>query len=157
MWMVVSKLDWTKPVNGPKCLVLEWIAMSRDFWILDTHTVRYSDESGIMVFSIQTVTVFLFCFIQQPSPMLIDHFTCSVTTPLSRSFPVLNIFFTNFFFLQRYIVEHSTEDCLLNGFRGKNSNPFKEKSSCMLLWSKFLSTTKTFVSSSCIQNHICHK
>ena len=43
--MVVWKPDWKKPVYGPKCLVFDWSAKSRYFtiWILDTHTVRYSD------------------------------------------------------------------------------------------------------------------
>ena len=42
-----------------KCMVFEWSAKSRDLtiWILDTHTVGYSDESGIQVFGIQMVTV----------------------------------------------------------------------------------------------------
>ena len=41
------------------CLVVKWSAKSRDFtiWILDTHTVRYSDESSLQVFGIQMVTV----------------------------------------------------------------------------------------------------
>ena len=47
------------PVYGLKCLVFEWSAKSFDFTILipGTHTVQYSDESGIKVFGIQMVTV----------------------------------------------------------------------------------------------------
>ena len=43
-----------------KCSVFIWSAKSYDFtiWIQYTHTVWYSDESGIQVFSIQMVTVF---------------------------------------------------------------------------------------------------
>ena len=39
--MVVWKPDRKKSVYGPKCLVFEWSAKSRDFtiWILDTRTV----------------------------------------------------------------------------------------------------------------------
>ena len=52
--MVVWKPDWKKPGYGPKCSVFDW---SRDFtiWILETHTVWYSDESSIQVFGIQMV------------------------------------------------------------------------------------------------------
>ena len=39
--------------------VFEWSAKSRDFtiWIPDNHTIQYSGESSIQVFSIQMVTV----------------------------------------------------------------------------------------------------
>ena len=49
-----------KPVYGPRCPVFKWSAKSCDFTISipNTHTVQYSDESGIQVFSIQMVTVF---------------------------------------------------------------------------------------------------
>ena len=42
-----------KPVSGPKCPVFKWSTKSHDFilWILDTPSVRYSDESGIQVSS----------------------------------------------------------------------------------------------------------
>ena len=45
---------------GPKCLVFKWSAKSCDFDISipDTHTVWYSDESGIQVFGIQMVIVY---------------------------------------------------------------------------------------------------
>ena len=48
----------------PLCPLFEWSAKSHDFtiWILDTHTVRYSDDSSIQVFCI--VVLFrspLFC------------------------------------------------------------------------------------------------
>merc|ERR1711944_216341 len=36
--------------------------------------------------------------------------------------------------IKAYIREHGQEDCLLTGFHGKNSNPFREKSSCEVLW-----------------------
>ena len=54
--MVVWKPYWKKPVYGPKCPVFKMSAKSCDFtsWIPDTHTVWYSDESGI-----QMVTVLL--------------------------------------------------------------------------------------------------
>ena len=54
------KTGLKKPVYGPKCLVFQWSAESLDFtlWNLDTHTVRYSDESGFQVFSVQMVTVY---------------------------------------------------------------------------------------------------
>ena len=54
--MVVWKPDWKRPV-APKCPVIKWSANSRDFtiWILDTH----SDESGIQVFGIQMLAVFI--------------------------------------------------------------------------------------------------
>ena len=57
--MVVWKLDWKKSVYGPKCPVFKWSTNSCDFtiWIPDTHTVGYSDESGIQVFYIQMVNV----------------------------------------------------------------------------------------------------
>ena len=47
------------PDYGPKCPVFECSPKSHDFttWMPDTHTVRYSDESRIQVFNIQTVTV----------------------------------------------------------------------------------------------------
>merc|ERR1711992_264185 len=35
--------------------------------------------------------------------------------------------------IKAYIRDHSQEDCLLTGFHGKNSNPFREKSSCEVL------------------------
>ena len=56
---MVWKLDWKKPFYGSKLSVFKWSAKSRDFtiWIPDTHTVQYSDESGIQVFGIQMVTV----------------------------------------------------------------------------------------------------
>jgi len=34
--------------------------------------------------------------------------------------------------IKKYAGDHSTDDCLLTGFQ-KNSNPFREKSSCTLL------------------------
>ena len=57
--MVFWKPDFKKPIYGPKCPVFEWSAKSHDFtiWILETHTVWYSDESGIKVLGIQMVTV----------------------------------------------------------------------------------------------------
>ena len=57
-----QKTGLKKPVYGPKCPVFEQSVKSCDFtiWIPDTHTVWYSDESGIQVFSIQMVTVFGF-------------------------------------------------------------------------------------------------
>jgi len=36
--------------------------------------------------------------------------------------------------IMAYIRDHNQEDCLLTGFHGKNSNPFREKSSCEVLW-----------------------
>ena len=43
------KIGLKKPVYGPNCLVFKWSAKSHDFTIiiLDTHTVQYSDESGV--------------------------------------------------------------------------------------------------------------
>jgi len=35
--------------------------------------------------------------------------------------------------IMAYIRDHNQEDCLLTGFHGKNSNPFREKSSCEVL------------------------
>merc|ERR1711992_11407 len=35
--------------------------------------------------------------------------------------------------IKAYIRDHNQEDCLLTGFHGKNSNPFREKSSCEVL------------------------
>ena len=51
-----------KPVYGWKCLVFELSAKSHEFtiWIPDAHTVQYSGEFGIQVFSIQMVTVLSF-------------------------------------------------------------------------------------------------
>lgn len=34
----------------------------------------------------------------------------------------------------KFIVEHEQEDCLLVGFSSQRINPFREKSSCTLLW-----------------------
>ena len=64
--MVVWKPDWKRPVYGQKCQVFEWSTKSHDFtiWKLDTPTVRYSDESGIQVFSIQMVIVTKCCVSQ---------------------------------------------------------------------------------------------
>ena len=35
--------------------------------------------------------------------------------------------------LMKYVVEHEQEDCLLVGFSSQKSNPFREKSSCIVL------------------------
>jgi len=35
--------------------------------------------------------------------------------------------------IKRYILDNEDSDCLVVGFTGKNSNPFKEKSSCQVL------------------------
>ena len=35
--------------------------------------------------------------------------------------------------LMKYIMEHEQEDCLLVGFSSQKSNPFREKSSCIIL------------------------
>ncbi|KAH7638637.1 guanine nucleotide-binding protein subunit gamma-1-like [Dermatophagoides farinae] len=35
--------------------------------------------------------------------------------------------------LKKYVLEHATEDCLLVGFHSQKANPFREKSSCVLL------------------------
>ena len=53
------KTGLKKACYGPKCTVFKWSTKSRDFiiWILDTHTVRYSDESNFKVFGIQIVIV----------------------------------------------------------------------------------------------------
>ena len=66
---VVWKPDWKKPVNGPKCPVFKWSAKSCDFtvWKPDTHTVRYSDESGIQVFGIQMVIVHIIVILKLKS------------------------------------------------------------------------------------------
>ena len=58
--MVVWKADYKKPGCGPKCLEFEWSAKSYDLtiWIPDTHTVGFSDESGIQVSGIQIVTLY---------------------------------------------------------------------------------------------------
>ena len=57
--MVVWKPERKKAVHGLWCPVFKWSTKSCDFniWILDTHTVWYSDESGIQMFSFQMVTV----------------------------------------------------------------------------------------------------
>lgn len=34
---------------------------------------------------------------------------------------------------QRFIHDHEQEDCLLVGFHSQKANPFREKSSCLLL------------------------
>ena len=54
------KTGLKKPVYGPKCPVFKWSIKSRDFTIQisDTHTVQYSDESCILVFGIQMVTIY---------------------------------------------------------------------------------------------------
>ena len=36
--------------------------------------------------------------------------------------------------IKTYIRDHGQEDCLVVGFQGKNSNPYREKSSCQVLW-----------------------
>ena len=53
-----------KPVYGSKCPVFKWSAKPHDFTIkiLDTNTVRYSDE-GIQVFGIRMLTVLKFIFV----------------------------------------------------------------------------------------------
>ncbi|XP_034939686.1 guanine nucleotide-binding protein subunit gamma-1 [Chelonus insularis] len=35
--------------------------------------------------------------------------------------------------IMKYITEHEQEDCLLVGFSSQKSNPFREKSSCIIL------------------------
>ncbi|KMQ88869.1 guanine nucleotide-binding protein subunit gamma-1 [Lasius niger] len=35
--------------------------------------------------------------------------------------------------IMKYITEHEQEDCLLVGFSSQKSNPFREKSTCILL------------------------
>jgi len=35
--------------------------------------------------------------------------------------------------IKRFVIEHSQEDFLLTGFRGKNNNPYREKSSCTVI------------------------
>merc|ERR1712127_113208 len=35
--------------------------------------------------------------------------------------------------IKRYAMDHMMQDHLLTGFHGKNSNPFREKSSCQVL------------------------
>lgn len=35
--------------------------------------------------------------------------------------------------IKTYIRDHGQEDCLVVGFQGKNSNPYREKSSCQVL------------------------
>lgn len=35
--------------------------------------------------------------------------------------------------IMKYITEHEQEDCLLVGFSSQKTNPFREKSSCILL------------------------
>ena len=35
--------------------------------------------------------------------------------------------------IMKYITEHEAEDCLLVGFSSQKSNPFREKSSCIVL------------------------
>lgn len=35
--------------------------------------------------------------------------------------------------IMKYITEHEQEDCLLLGFSSQKSNPFREKSTCILL------------------------
>ena len=59
-WNGGLKTGLKKACLWSKCPVFESSAKSCDFtiWILDTHTVQYSDESSIHVFGIQMVTVF---------------------------------------------------------------------------------------------------
>ena len=67
------KTGLKKPIYCPKCPVIKWSIKSHDFtiWILNTHTVQFSDESGIQVFGIQLVTVLsIICFRPYcPSPL----------------------------------------------------------------------------------------
>ena len=42
---------------------------------------------------------------------------------------------TFFLFRQKFISDHENEDYLLVGFPSQKSNPFREKSSCSVLWS----------------------
>jgi len=35
--------------------------------------------------------------------------------------------------IKRFVLEHNSEDFLLHGFQGKNANPYREKSSCVVL------------------------
>ncbi|XP_018804771.1 PREDICTED: guanine nucleotide-binding protein subunit gamma-1-like [Bactrocera latifrons] len=35
--------------------------------------------------------------------------------------------------MMKYMLEHESEDCLLNGFSSQKVNPFREKSSCSIL------------------------
>ena len=35
--------------------------------------------------------------------------------------------------IKKYVQDHGQEDCLVVGFQGKNSNPYREKSSCQVL------------------------
>ena len=40
---------------------------------------------------------------------------------------------TEFAFWQKYIQERESDDCLLVGFHSQKANPFREKSSCLIL------------------------
>jgi len=44
--------------------------------------------------------------------------------------------------IKRYVIEQEADDCLVHGFQGRNnSNPFREKSSCAVLWPFLLIST----------------
>jgi len=48
-------------------------------------------------------------------------------------------------YMRRYVIEQEADDCLVHGFQGRNnSNPFREKSSCAVLW-PFLLISAQFV------------
>jgi len=45
-------------------------------------------------------------------------------------------------YMRRYVIEQEADDCLVHGFQGRNnSNPFREKSSCAVLWPFLLIST----------------
>ena len=57
--MMIGKPDWKYPVYGLQCPEFEW-SCDLTIWLPDAYTVQYSDESCIMVFNNQMVTVY-FC------------------------------------------------------------------------------------------------
>ena len=52
---------------------------------------------------------------------------------------------SNYFFicLQKFIMDHQQSDCLVEGFGRQSLNPFREKTSCQVLW--FFTHNKYYV------------
>ena len=102
-----------------------------------TIRLRQANKVVYQIGKLESAFFFYLCFIQTLDLVV----PCSKTTSSKLSSISASdlINFTNFlsFFLfrQKFISDHENEDYLLVGFPSQKSNPFREKSSCSVLWS----------------------